>query len=98
MSSIEPQVVQTLGSSISDDVQIKILVKDSSDPSSNKYKEIYSYLIDKLTFLNKQEVVEAKLVDKATPKVQPVEKTPSVPSVSSLTTAMKQMDTPAQPA
>jgi enamine deaminase RidA (YjgF/YER057c/UK114 family) len=53
LNGIKSNVVQALGNSISDDVQIKVLVKDSNDESSNKYKEIYSYKIDKFNFMKK---------------------------------------------
>lgn len=52
MSQIESNVVSALSNGISDDVQIKILVKDNNEDSSNKFKEIFSYKIDKSNFIN----------------------------------------------
>jgi CII-binding regulator of phage lambda lysogenization HflD len=37
LNSIESDVISTLGPGISDDVLIKILVKDHNDDNSNKY-------------------------------------------------------------
>lgn len=54
VKGIESDVVNSLDQ-INDDVQIKILVRDSSDnEDSSKFKEIFSYQIDQSVFKDKQ--------------------------------------------
>ena len=53
LSGVESGVINALSQNINDDVQIKILVKDQDDEGTNKFKEIYSYSIDKSNFKNK---------------------------------------------
>jgi hypothetical protein len=51
VKGLEPEVIKTLDQ-INDDVQIKILVRDSSgqEEDDDKFKEIFSYQIDQSAF------------------------------------------------
>lgn len=106
MSGIESDVISTLANKIGDDVQIKILVKDSNDEySSNKYKEIFSYKIDKINFMKKPsqpkpvEAPKAVLSDFKPNTTDSSSQLNSiaVPSVSSMASALKSMGNPSTP-